>query len=219
MERFIDLHPLRRGSHPSRTAGMCAMEMVAWLAGEEHGDEPECACPVLAAFTRALNDALPNDAARDRCLRPLVPQLVNSRSPEQERDRALLAVDAAVRHFVPQLLERRARGPEAQLLRELPPLTDPAALRLAARALAIYAPEQHAARWVVQRALGEVLPARFVAGVVQIVRALGDTKAFGQAVELLCRMMTVGRDELPAGRAATTHPRESHGAGTAACEA
>ena len=37
-----------------RKNDLCAMEMVAWLAGEAHSDEPECACPVLAAMVRAL---------------------------------------------------------------------------------------------------------------------------------------------------------------------
>jgi hypothetical protein len=79
MERLADQRPLRRGAHASADDGMCAMEMVAWLAGEAHTDEPLCACPVIAAFVRAVNDALPSDAARDRHLRPLVPRFVGTR--------------------------------------------------------------------------------------------------------------------------------------------
>ena len=96
MQRLIERHPLRRGAHPSRDDGMCAMEMVAWLAGEEHSDEPVCACPVVAALVRASNDAMTDDA-RNRYLRPLVPQLVNSRgSAADERVRGLLAIDRLV---------------------------------------------------------------------------------------------------------------------------
>jgi len=69
MQRPIENVPLRAGAHPTRDDGVCAMEMVAWLAGEAHSDEPRCACPVLGALVRASNDAM-TDAQRDRFLRP-----------------------------------------------------------------------------------------------------------------------------------------------------
>ena len=101
---------------------MCAMEMVAWLAGEPHSDEPRCACPVLSAFVRAVNDSLADDA-RNRFLRPLVPQLVNSRaSVAVERQRGLLVLDALARQLVPAWLRRHRRPEEAELLAALPPL-------------------------------------------------------------------------------------------------
>jgi hypothetical protein len=34
---------LKQGSHTAREYGMCAMEAVAWLAGEPHSDTPTCA--------------------------------------------------------------------------------------------------------------------------------------------------------------------------------
>ena len=71
MKRLKEQVPLQRGSHPSREDGMCAMEMVSWLAGEAHSDEPRCTCPVLAALVRACNDAM-GDAARNLHLQPLV---------------------------------------------------------------------------------------------------------------------------------------------------
>ena len=47
---------LDRGAHDSREDGHCAMETVAWLAGEDHTDAPRCASPVLARYTIRLND-------------------------------------------------------------------------------------------------------------------------------------------------------------------
>lgn len=173
-QRLIDQHPLRRGAHPSRADGMCAMEMVAWLAGEAHSDEPGCTCPVIAAFVRACNDSL-HDEARNRFLRPLVPQLVNTRgSAADERARGYLVVDAMVRQLVPVWLRRHHRPEEAALLAALPAVVCGESLRAALRALEHYARDQHAAHWVVQRAIDGVAPARYVAGAVQIARSLGD---------------------------------------------
>ena len=93
MQRLIEQYPLQRGSHPHRDDGMCAMEMVAWLAGEAHSDEPECACPVIASLVRACNDSM-SDPARNRYLRPLVPQLVQTRADRRvEQARGMLAID------------------------------------------------------------------------------------------------------------------------------
>lgn len=199
MERLIQQHPLRHGAHPTREDGMCAMEMVAWLAGEPHSDEPRCACPVIAAFVRACNDALPSDQARDRQLRPLVPQLVNTKgSAALERARGLLVVDALVRRLLPQALLRLHRHDEAVLLGALPAIVDDDALRAALRAVETYAPQQHAARWVLQRAVEGAPPARYVAGAVQVVRRLGDPAAWSVAVATVQAMAQLGRASLAA---------------------
>ncbi len=192
MHRLIDQYPLRRGSHPTRNDGMCAMEMVAWLAGEPHSDEPECACPVIAAFVRACNDTM-GDAARSRCLRPLVPMLVNTRStPAREAERGLLVVDALVRRLVPEALRRQRRSDELRLFAQLPAITDQEGLQAAARVLELFAPGQHAARWVVQRSLEGVAPARYVAGAVQVARALGNPAAWAIVTETIVLMAQNG---------------------------
>lgn len=189
MQRLHEQFPLRRGSHPTRGDGMCAMEMVAWLAGEPHSDEPECACPVIAAFVRAVNDGLPTDRARDQLLRPLVPLFVNSRgSVVDERRRGLLVADACVRQFVPHLLEKRGYRTEAAALRELPPVTSHERARVALRALDAWAMDQHAARWVLERTMDGTNPARFVAGAVQIVSRAGDPAAWQLAVQVAAAM-------------------------------
>ena len=71
---------LKSGSHATREEGVCAMEAVAWLAGEPHSDAPECASPVIAAFLRSWNDNLPTDEDRQRLLRPLLPLVIGTRA-------------------------------------------------------------------------------------------------------------------------------------------
>ena len=47
---------LMPGAHVDVSRGLCAMEAVAWLAGEEHSDAPQCACPALTSIVQRLND-------------------------------------------------------------------------------------------------------------------------------------------------------------------
>lgn len=194
MERLVVIHPLKKGSHPARADGMCAMEMVAWLAGEEHSDEPQCACPVIAAFVRAINDALPDDAAREHYLRPLVPKLVNTaRSRGVELRRGYLVADTVTRTLVPLHLEAEGLRLETLLLRALPPITDGDTARVAARALEIWAPDAAAARWLLQRAAEGVTPARFVAAAVHVVKQSRVPSGFGRLVGLASTMAALGR--------------------------
>lgn len=197
MQRLIDQHPLQRGAHPTRDDGMCAMEMVAWLAGEPHSDEPTCACPVIAAFVRACNDSM-SDVARNRYLRPLVPRLVNTRGlVATERLRGLVVVDALVRELLPAWFRRHRRPDEARLLAELPPVQGPDDLRACLRVLDHFAPDQHAARWVVQRALDGLPAARYVAGAVQVARAMNDADTWTTVVATIERMVSAGRPTPP----------------------
>lgn len=95
---------LDAGGHPDPAAGMCLMEMVAWFAGDRHTDSPACACDVLGAFGRSLNDNMP-DAQRDALLKPLVPRLLGSASPAHRAPRAEILAWFAVREIaVPALL-------------------------------------------------------------------------------------------------------------------
>ncbi len=172
---------------------MCAMEMVAWLAGEPHSDEPACACPVLSAFVRAVNDSLSDDA-RNRLLRPLVPQLVNTRgSAADERQRGYVLLDGLVRELVPAWLRRHRRPQEAALLSSLPPVRDDESLLTAHRAVQHYAKDLHAAVWVLQRAVERIAPARFVAGAVQVARALNDVGTWSAVRDLVVRMVHAPR--------------------------
>jgi len=190
MQRTTDV-PLQRGAHPTRDDGMCAMEMVAWLKGEAHSDEPGCACPVLGAFVRACNDAM-SDAQRNRFLRPLVPVLVDTRATAAvERARGLVAIDCLVRTLLPMWLGQKRRRAEAKLLADLPPLERLEDLRTALRAIEHFATDQHASRWVLQRALEGTPAPRYVAGIVQLLRAMNDTAAWTAAVALIERMVAI----------------------------
>lgn len=67
---------LSGGKHQALTEGACAMEMVAYLAGEPHSDHPACTNPVLAGLARNVND-YSDDAVRQR-LAPLLPSLIGT---------------------------------------------------------------------------------------------------------------------------------------------
>lgn len=82
------------GSHNADEVGerMCAMEVVAWIAGEPHSDHPECASVTISAFMRAWNDGLADDD-RNRLLKPFLARMVGSAgTPEQERERSMMAL-------------------------------------------------------------------------------------------------------------------------------
>lgn len=103
---------LGSGSHPHRDQGMCLLEAVAFVAGERHTDHPVCACPVLAAYGRALNDSL--DDADRQLLAPMVPRLVGTRStPDVEWRRAYELVNSSLRFHWPLVLEAIALACDA----------------------------------------------------------------------------------------------------------
>ena len=58
---ILDTLELKQGVHRSFDAGACAMEAVAYLAGEPHSDHPICASPVISAFMREWNDSLDDE--------------------------------------------------------------------------------------------------------------------------------------------------------------
>ena len=88
------------GAHQSPEQGMCFMEMAAWFAGEDHSDEPDCACPVLGRYGIGLNDQMP-DGARNELLRPLVPVIVGTKDASAEQARAEFLAKWAVNKIAP----------------------------------------------------------------------------------------------------------------------
>lgn len=75
------------------------MESVAWLSGESATDKPDCACPVLGEFAINLNDGLDNENRQK--LLPLALELVGTRSPEHEWERADYLVIQVARRILP----------------------------------------------------------------------------------------------------------------------
>jgi hypothetical protein len=141
--------PLRSGSHGSVEEGMCAMEAVAFVAGEAHTDTPACACPVIAAFMRSWNDGLPDDARRDLYLKRFIPRLVGSRdSLAVAERRSYLALDWLIRVYTPAWLDLvEATKPHASALRALGEIVNMASAKAAE-------PVVHAARAAAWAAAG-----------------------------------------------------------------
>ncbi len=174
--RGLPLHrrPLERGPHTRREDGLCTMELVAWLAGETHSDEPLCTCPVLTAVTRAANDLLPDDL-RDRLLRPLAPRLVGTRGDWALRDlRAWLLADHTFRMLVPAALRARGDHEVADRIAALDEVDDPRSAADAARIVLAMAPDQRAAAWTLREAARGRAPELWVQGVVRAARDAGQ---------------------------------------------
>jgi hypothetical protein len=116
---------LKRGAHaPDST--FCVMEAVAYVAGEPWSDAPQCACPVISAFLRSWNDALPSDAERDRLLKSLIPKLINTCNKALEERRSLMAADWLIRVHTPEWLRLAGLTKQAESLEQLPEITSTA---------------------------------------------------------------------------------------------
>ncbi|HET6849854.1 MAG TPA: hypothetical protein VFH74_13390, partial [Gaiellales bacterium] len=85
--------------------GVCLLEAVAWWAGEDHSDQPDCVSVVLGTFGRNLNDVLP-DGRRQELVR-FVPLLPGTRGDGRDEDRSYLALDWLIRTYTPTWLELR----------------------------------------------------------------------------------------------------------------
>jgi hypothetical protein len=125
--RLAAVTTLANGGHrPPGEGGdgaMCAMEAVAYVAGEPWSDTPRCACPVLGAFMRSWNDALP-DAERTELLLPFIPRLIGTRSTKAvEARRATMAADWYVRVFTPAWLRLAGLTKQADRLAAFPEIT------------------------------------------------------------------------------------------------
>jgi hypothetical protein len=113
------------GAHTTREEGMCAMEAVAWLAGEKHSAAPACACRIITRFVQQLDNGISNDETRTRLLKPLLPKLIGTRANSAvEKQRAFIAADFAVREAAPLALEALGLRHKAASLSSLLPIVD-----------------------------------------------------------------------------------------------
>ncbi len=94
---------LSSGSHDSAADGRCAMEWVAYIAGEKHSDSPVCVSPVLREFGIALNDHW-DDEQRQK-LRPYLARCIGTAGDGRDEERGWLAMDWLLREFLPSFLE------------------------------------------------------------------------------------------------------------------
>ena len=116
---------LDKGAHDDPSDGHCLLEVVSMFAGEPFSDSPRCVCPVLAAFGRAWNDGLPDNAAREQ-LRQYIPRLVGTRSTgEVELRRSMMAADWLIRVYTPKWLDLNpSLAAHASALRAHPEIID-----------------------------------------------------------------------------------------------
>jgi hypothetical protein len=77
--RSPDRIRLGAGRHDSPADGACVVELASVLANEPFSDQPECVCPVIAAFLRGWNDRSAY-SERERMLRPYAARIVGTRA-------------------------------------------------------------------------------------------------------------------------------------------
>jgi hypothetical protein len=125
-------YTLTRGRHAYPADGRCAMEWVAYIAGEPHSDHPACVDPVLGEFGRAWNDALDDDT-RQR-LRPYLARMIGTANDGRSLERSRMCLDWLARTHTPAWLELAGLTEHARALRGLGPIASPVALNAAAGA-------------------------------------------------------------------------------------
>ncbi len=125
----LDSITLDRGSHHDFDDGHCAMEVVAWLAGEGITDAPQCASPVLTAFTININDSW--DVGDRQRLKPFLPRMVGTAGDGQDEARSYLALDWLIRVYTPAWLDLAGLTTEASALRNLQRIVDMATAQAA----------------------------------------------------------------------------------------
>ena len=82
LKNLLPKGKIEHGSHDVRPdgtpEGVCVMEAVAWVAGEEHSDHPKCACPLLTEIAINVNDSTTQEGRQK--LIHAIPALVGSKS-------------------------------------------------------------------------------------------------------------------------------------------
>lgn len=81
------------GGNPAN--GLCFMETVALIAGEDITAQPECASPALTYFGIHLNDLMPDDIRQK--LLPLAQPATGTLSPEHEKQRLEIIVATGIK--------------------------------------------------------------------------------------------------------------------------
>jgi hypothetical protein len=107
MEAKLARVELVAGIGTRESGRLCVMSLVAWLAGEPHGDSPASASPLVRAFAIPLNDNMPH-AVRQR-LKPFAPRILGT-ADGQEAARAARLRTLMETELLPRIgsrLERR----------------------------------------------------------------------------------------------------------------
>ncbi len=125
----IEFLTLSRGNHDPSSGQYCAVEAAVcrFTKGAKHSDRAEdCnASPGIARGLIRLNDRW-GDARRQK-LKIFVDRLPNTKgTPEQERTRAYIAADWAVRELLPMLCDELGANAWADEIRSLSAIVDEA---------------------------------------------------------------------------------------------
>lgn len=181
---ILDTITLAAGTHQADSDEMCVMECVAYVTGEPWGDYPQCVSPVIAAFLRSWNDALP-EAPRTALLLPLVPLVIGTRTTAaDEATRAWMVTDWLARVQTPAWLRLAGLTQEAIALESLEALTDATTARSAEVPI-------DAARHAARDAARDAARAAACAALAPTVAVLQAS-----AVDLVMAMCAVGRDKM-----------------------
>jgi hypothetical protein len=113
---------LARGPHNTAADGLCAMEWVSFIAGENHTDQPVCVDLPLRSFCIGLNDDL-DDEQRQR-LRPYLGRCIGTTGDGRTSERGYMCLDWIVRTYTPTWLELAGLADDAAALRALPEIVD-----------------------------------------------------------------------------------------------
>jgi hypothetical protein len=89
---------------------MCLMSFVAFLAGEDHSDAPECASPLIQAFGVRINDSMPYEV-RQR-LKPFAPRIIGT-NDGLDRERAEVLSRMLAVELLPEVSDPPLNGPTA----------------------------------------------------------------------------------------------------------
>jgi hypothetical protein len=147
-------YTLHKGAHDASDGQRCAMEWVAYLAGEEHSDHPMCVSPVLGAFGRSWNDALDNETRQK--LRPYLARMIGTAGDGRDEERAWLCTDWLVRVCAPAFMELTpALRESAAVLRQLSPVLSAESARRVSTEIMRARDESYAARDAAGAAAGD----------------------------------------------------------------
>jgi hypothetical protein len=92
---------LVRGVGDRKRGKMCVMSFVAFLAGEEHSDNPTTASPLIRQFAITINDNIP-DHMRQR-LKSFAPRILGT-SDGYDRARARVLIEALRAELLPRIV-------------------------------------------------------------------------------------------------------------------
>src|SRR6266702_835429 len=192
---------LASGGHSMREQGVCLLEAVAWMAGENHSDHPACVCPVLGALGRRVNDRLPDDLRQQ--LIPLVPHMIGTRGDGLTVKRAFFAARWVLTFAVPYALDAVGETDYAGRLRALELPLEPGDHWVAARILSREARDKmRAAYWTVAVAAVAVAAAAAAAAAADAAAAAAADAADARRrfaphlIEFLSDVVYLDREEL-----------------------